>query len=95
MQPTKGRIVLYKIQPEMELAAIITDVRPNKDTNETEIRLTAFQSESCFFSGWITQGDGVGQWDWMPFQKDQLARPGYSEADKAQKEDPHTQADKS
>ncbi len=39
---------------------------------------------------WVTsvnKGEGEHQWDWMPFQKDQLARPGYKETEEAQKQD--------
>jgi hypothetical protein len=33
--------------------------------------------EGIFFSDWLDQGQEGGQWDWMPFQKDQQARLGY------------------
>lgn len=76
--PTVGRMVYYKARgsadgvfPKVDRAAVITDVE-TKD--ETLVRLAVFNPEGLFFSGWLSQGQEGGQWDWMPFQKDQQAR---------------------
>lgn len=78
MNPTVGRIVYYKARgsadgvfPKVDRAAIVTDVE-TKDV--TMVRVCVFNPEGLFFSGWIGQGQEGGQWDWMPFQKDQQAR---------------------
>ena len=75
IKPTVGRMVYYKARgsadgvfPKVDRAAIVTDVKDN------EVRLTILNPEGLFFSGWLTQGQDGGQWDWMPFQKDQQAR---------------------
>lgn len=70
---TVGRMVYYKARgsadgkfPKVDRAAIVTDVRPSSEG--------ADGPEGLFFSDWLTQGQEDGQWDWMPFQKDQQAR---------------------
>lgn len=37
-------------------------------------RLAVLNPEGLFFTGWLNQGQEGGEWDWMPFQKDQQAR---------------------
>ena len=78
IKPTVGRMVYYKARgsadgvfPKVDRAAIVTDVR---DERETQVRLAVMNPEGLFFSGWLNQGQEGGQWDWMPFQKDQQAR---------------------
>lgn len=75
VMPTVGRMVYYKARgsadgvfPKVDRAAIITDVKEN------QVRLAVMNPEGLFFSGWLDQGQEGGQWDWMPFQKDQQAR---------------------
>ena len=87
MTPTIGRIVYYKARgsadgvfPPTDRAAIVTDVRDSLDVMPTgqelpkQVRLAVMNPEGLFFSGWLDQGQEGGQWDWMPFQKDQVAR---------------------
>lgn len=77
MKPTIGRMVYYKsrgsadgVFPPTDRAAIVTDV--NGVYNQ--IRLCVINPEGLFFTGWLDQGQAPGQWDWMPFQKDQQMR---------------------
>ena len=88
IKPTVGRVVYYKARgsadgkfPSVDRAAIITDV----DLEHTFIvndggmiavgvRLCVLNPEGVFFSDWLEQGQKGGNWDWMPFQKDQQAR---------------------
>lgn len=82
--PTVGRMVYYKARgsadgvfPKVDRAAVITDVRAVAMTDGSdgyECRLAVFNPEGLFFSAWLSQGQEGGQWDWMPFQKDQQAR---------------------
>lgn len=78
--PTVGRMVYYKARgsadgkfPKVDRAAIVTDVREVPDSGYL-CRLAVVNPEGLFFSEWLTQGQEGGQWDWMPFQKDQQAR---------------------
>lgn len=93
MKPTVGRIVLFNSKPSGIIPAIITFVNEEQGT----VRLTAFDNtdysydpdmEVCkcgaFMTGNVTQGSGLNQWDWMPFQKDQQARLNPSTDDKTQ-----------
>lgn len=77
IKPTVGRVVYYKARgsadgvfPKVDRAAIITDVHELDGT----IRVCVLNPEGMFFSGWLEQGQEGGQWDWMPFQKDQQKR---------------------
>lgn len=86
--PTVGRVVYYKSRgskdnlfPSTDRAAIITDVREIVTSMEEantqgriEVRLAVLNPEGLFFSSWLTQGEQPGQWDWMPYQKDQQMR---------------------
>lgn len=68
--------------PKKDRAAIVTDVRPAGGEAEGkapviwQVRLAVLNPEGLFFSDWLDQGQEGGQWDWMPFQKDQQARVG-------------------
>ena len=87
VKPTVGRMVYYKARgsadgkfPKVERAAIVTDVRvepsePNQESSgKMQCRVAVINPEGLFFSDWLSQGQEGGQWDWMPFQKDQQAR---------------------
>jgi len=92
--PTIGRMVYYKARgsadgvfPKVDRAAVVTDVREiegdrlgeNIDRPAIQVRLCVMNPEGLFFTDWLSQGQEGGQWDWMPFQKDQQARLGYEE----------------
>jgi len=92
MKPTVGRMVYYKdrgsadgVFPKVDRAAIVTDVREISETdtlsekNIFQVRLAVMNPDGLFFSAWLEQGQEGGQWDWMPFQKDQQLRAGYTE----------------
>jgi len=76
VKPTVGRMVYYKsygtpngeYKPENR-AAIITAIH-----SDTVIDLCVLNPEGMFFNRNVEQGEKGGQWDWMPFQKDQQAR---------------------
>ena len=85
MQPTIGRMVYYKargsadgIFPKCDRAATITDVKEvflgEGNSLGFAVRLAVLNPDGLFFSGWLDQGQEGGQWDWMPFQKDQQKR---------------------
>lgn len=86
VSPTVGRMVYYKARgsadgvfPKVDRAACVTDVRPSPNVVSPEksghqVRLCVMNPEGLFFTGWLDQGQEGGQWDWMPFQKDQQAR---------------------
>ena len=85
VKPTVGRMVYYKARgsadgkfPSVDRAAIVTDVRnsfhPDATPYDFECRVAVINPEGLFFSDWLEQGQKGGQWDWMPFQKDQQAR---------------------
>ena len=86
-KPTVGRMVYYKARgsadgvfPKVDRAAVVTDVReqaPEENPSSAvhyQCRLSVFNPEGLFFTAWLEQGQEGGQWDWMPFQKDQMAR---------------------
>lgn len=71
--------------PKTDRAAVVTDVRVLREQLDTpsdpsyleglyEIRACVMNPEGLFFTAWIPQGQEGGQWDWMPFQKDQVSR---------------------
>lgn len=68
--PTMGRIVLFKPTADLTFPAMITAVSEDSKT----VNLCVFAKKSTVFENDIEQGEGEGQWDWMPFQKDQQAR---------------------
>lgn len=76
VKPTVGRMVYYKsygtpngeYKPENR-AAIITAIK-----SDTVIDLCVLNPTGMFFNQDVKQGEEGGQWDWMPFQKDQQAR---------------------
>lgn len=59
MAPTIGRIVLYKASESAIRPAIITDVH-----NDTCVNLQVFQPGHDNWRTSVSQGDGVGQWEW-------------------------------
>lgn len=74
--PTVGRVVYYKSYgtpggeyPSVDRAAIITEVK-----DITTVSLCVMNPTGFFFNQDVKQGQEGGQWDWMPFQKDQQAR---------------------
>lgn len=74
--PTVGRMVYFKargsadgVYPARDFAAIITRVY-----SDTKISVVSFSESGSRFEIGIEQGQEAGQWDWMPFQKDQQAR---------------------
>lgn len=58
--------------PPTDRAAIITDAL--EEAEQSQVRLAVINPEGLFFTTWLYQGQNPGQWDWMPFQKDQQAR---------------------
>lgn len=92
--PTVGRMVYYKSLgsangkfPPANRAAIVTDVKEVTATDGSgavtnQVRLCVINPTGQFFSDWLDQGQETGQWDWMPFQKDQQARLAKEEAAK-------------
>lgn len=70
----------------VDRAAVVTDVRKvagrakegenpfNGDADVYQVRLTVFNPEGLFFTGWLDQGQEGGQWDWMPYQKGQAKK---------------------
>lgn len=55
--------------PPTDFASIITKVYPNN-----RVSLATFGELGIRFEHSVPQGQEPGQWDWMPFQKDQAAR---------------------
>jgi len=88
IKPTVGRMVYYKARgsadgvfPKVDRAAVVTDVREALEpttgcvlSDQWQVRLCVMNPEGLFFTGWLYQGQNGGDWDWMPFQKDQVAR---------------------
>lgn len=84
IKPTVGRVVYYKSYgtpggeyPSVDRAAIITAVVGAKDPKGGEkymVSLCVLNPEGMFFNQSVEQGQEGGQWDWMPFQKDQASR---------------------
>lgn len=88
MKPTVGRMVYYKARgsvdgvfPKVDRAAVVTDVREVLEpttgfvlNDQWQVRLCVMNPEGLFFTSWLYQGQNGGDWDWMPFQKDQVAR---------------------
>lgn len=66
------------IFPKTDRAAVVTDVetivRGDGGHMEFQVRLCVMNPEGLFFTAWLKQGQEGGQWDWMPFQKDQQLR---------------------
>lgn len=70
IKPTTGRVVLYTYGAS-QAPAFITGVNEDGTVN---LHVFPNESRDCFFCPDVVQGDADGQWDWMPFQKDQQAR---------------------
>ena len=73
--PTIGRVVLFNnngiIRP-----GIITEV---VDAEVGIISVFVMEPTEIMFKVSINQGNDNGQWDWMPFQKDQQSRLGWNQ----------------
>lgn len=83
--------------PSVDRAACVTDVKEvyldtpsgvESATNEGlnsrfQVRLCVMNPEGLFFTDWLDQGQKGGQWDWMPFQKDQQARLAFGTANES------------
>ena len=76
VKPTVGRVVYYKSYgtpngeyPSVDRSAIITSVGENN-----QVSLCVLNPTGMFFNECVEQGEEGGQWDWMPFQKDQQIR---------------------
>ena len=74
--PTVGRMVYYKSYgtpngeyKSLDRVATITEVRDN-DT----VSLCVFNPTGLFFNQDVNYGQGVGQWDWIPYQKGQAKK---------------------
>lgn len=79
IKPTVGRMVYYKTRGSADgvylptdFVAIITAVK--EDTTGYLVSLATFGVTGLRFEQDVVQGQEGGQWDWMPFQKDQAAR---------------------
>jgi len=69
MVPTIGRIVHFKAAEDVVRPAIITEVH-----SDTCVNLQVFQPGQDNWRTSVTQGEGVGQWQWMPYQVGQAAK---------------------
>lgn len=74
--PTIGRLVYFKTRGSKDgvYAPTIFPGIVTKIYSDTLISLVTFGEAGIRFELQIEQGDQPGQWDWMPFQKDQQAR---------------------
>lgn len=78
MKPTVGRIVLFRVDEENTFPAIVVRVHPilpqviGPDLQLINLRVFKDFVDESFTS--VHQGDEVGQWNWMPFQRDQQKR---------------------
>lgn len=68
------------VYPSLDRAAVVTAVDNTIAPEYWRVTLCVFNPEGLFFTDLLEQGQEPGQWDWMPFQKDQAARlaPGTS-----------------
>lgn len=65
------------VYPPTNFAAIVTEVCEGQagiEAGENCVNLVVFGPSGLRFEQHVVQGQNVGQWDWMPFQKDQQAR---------------------
>ena len=71
IKPTVGRMVYYKTDNGGILPATIVVIH-----TDTCINLQVFTDDEkgIMYKTSVVQGEENGQWDWMPFQKDQQAR---------------------
>lgn len=81
IEPTVGRMVYYKSYgtpggeyPSVDRVATITEVTGCDENGVYSVGLCVFNPEGLFFNRNVKQGNKPGNWDWMPFQKDQQAR---------------------
>lgn len=70
LTPTVGRLVLYKYGA-FQVPALVVGVNMGGTVN---LHVFPNEQRESFFTSSIVQGEADGQWDWMPFQKDQQAR---------------------
>lgn len=66
----------------LDRSATITEVI---DAEAGIVSLCVFNPTGLFFNQNVKQGQEGGQWDWMPFQKDQAARLAPGTADESHK----------
>lgn len=62
LQPSLGRIVLFKYSGGLQVPAVITAL--NEDGT---INLFVFDSTGSLYN--IQYGEADGQWDWLPYTK--------------------------
>lgn len=74
MKPTIGRIVLFRVDKNTQFPAIITRVWAPEFTEAVNLQVFKDHIVESFTS--VFKGEGAGQWDWMPFQKDQQIKAG-------------------
>lgn len=75
MQPTVGRIVLFRADENNTFPSIVTRVHEGTNVNGIPlINLQVFRDFGVEAMTSIYHGENVGQWSWMPFQKDQQKR---------------------
>lgn len=73
MIPTVGRIVYYKALNGETYPAIVVRVH-----DESTLGLNVFypSSSANAYIAHVEQGDDLGTWDWMPYQKQQAQKEG-------------------
>lgn len=69
MQPTAGRIVLFKLSDERTFPAIVTHIQ---ESGKIELQIFGTVHEPIRYG--ISEGENIGEWSWMPFQRDQQKR---------------------
>lgn len=67
--PTVGRIVLFRFDETNTFPAIITRVH-----DDSLVNLMVFKDFICEAMTSRYHGENVGQWDWMPYTKEQAQR---------------------
>jgi len=70
IKPTVGRIILFKLSETRTFPAIITFV----DEIAEKIELQIFGTVHDPIRYGVSEGEQIGEWSWMPFQKDQQKR---------------------
>lgn len=90
------------VYPSVDRAAIVTDIMnvPEYAENSTgsqtpgwKVKLTVFNPEGVYMNNqWIDQGQAGGQWDWMPFQKQNMGNQSASAEALGSNTNPATQS---